>query len=106
MVAISAGLKPPFRNEITSLGSNLLFVQSSFSRGGPPGSGGSGGLVFDDAAAIAGRSPRGQSGDRGATILTDGQSQWRDLEDVAIHGSTADFPSVRDMNSGAGSLFQ
>ena len=53
MVAISAGTEATIQEQITSLGSNLLFVQSSFSRGGPPGAGGnSGGLVFDDAAAI------------------------------------------------------
>ena len=37
MVAISAGTEATIQEQITSLGSNLLFVQSSFSRGGPPG---------------------------------------------------------------------
>ena len=50
MVAISAGTEATIQEQITSLGSNLLFVQSSFSRGGP-GQGSSGGLVFDDAAS-------------------------------------------------------
>src|SRR5512138_798763 len=53
MVAISAGTEAAISEQITSLGSNLLFVQSSFARGGPPGQGSTGGLVFDDAAAIA-----------------------------------------------------
>jgi putative ABC transport system permease protein len=53
MVAISAGTEATISEQITSLGSNLLFVQSSFGRGGPPGQGAAGGLVFDDAAAIA-----------------------------------------------------
>ena len=35
MVAISAGTEATIQEQITSLGSNLLFVQSSFSRGGP-----------------------------------------------------------------------
>src|SRR5512147_457459 len=54
MVAISAGTEATIQEQITSLGSNLLFVQSSFGRGGPQAqAGGSGtGLVFDDAAAI------------------------------------------------------
>src|SRR5512143_449752 len=56
MVAVSAGTDATISEQITSLGSNLLFVQSSFGRGGPQaqsaGSSGSG-LVFEDAAAIA-----------------------------------------------------
>ena len=51
MVAISAGTEATIQEQITSLGSNLIFVQSSFSRGGL-GQGSSGGLVFDDADAI------------------------------------------------------
>jgi putative ABC transport system permease protein len=39
MVAISAGTEATISEQITSLGSNLLFVQSSFARGGPPGMG-------------------------------------------------------------------
>ena len=53
MVAISAGTEATISEQITSLGSNLLFVQSSMARGGVRGMGGSsGGLVYDDAAAI------------------------------------------------------
>jgi putative ABC transport system permease protein len=105
MVAISAGTEATIQDEITSLGSNLLFVQSSFSRGGPPGSGGSGGLVFDDAAAIADGVPGVK-----AVIVEQQSSQTVKangvtLEDVAIHGSTADFPSVRDMTVAQGRYF-
>ena len=35
MVAISAGTEATIQEQITSLGSNLIFVQGSFSRGGP-----------------------------------------------------------------------
>ncbi|MCB0117570.1 MAG: ABC transporter permease [Anaerolineales bacterium] len=56
MVAISAGTEATIQEQITSLGSNLVFVQSSFSRGGP-GQQQQGGLVYDDAAA---RSRRGR----------------------------------------------
>src|SRR5512142_2935196 len=53
MVAISAGTEATISEQITSLCSNMLFVQSSFSRGGPRSMGtSSGGLVYDDAAAI------------------------------------------------------
>src|SRR6266540_5407003 len=106
MVAISAGTEATIQEQITSLGSNLLFVQSSFSRGGPPGAGGSsGGLVFDDAAAIADGVPGVK-----AVIVEQQSSQTLKangvtLEDVVIHGSTADFPSVRDMEVARGRYF-
>ena len=35
MIAISAGTEATIQEQITSLGSNLVFVQSSFTRGGP-----------------------------------------------------------------------
>ena len=106
MVAISAGTEATIQEQITSLGSNLLFVQSSFSRGGPPGAGGSsGGLIFDDAAAIAESVPGVK-----AVIVEQQSSQTlkangATLEDVVIHGSTADFPSVRDMEVAQGRYF-
>ena len=105
MVAISAGTEATISEQITSLGSNLLFVQSSFARGGPPGSGSSGGLVFDDAAAIA----EGVAGVK-AVIVEQQASETvkyngNTLEDVVILGSTADFPSVRDMDVVQGRYF-
>ena len=51
MVAISAGTEATIQEQITSLGSNLIFVQGAMTRGGP-GQAPTGGLVFDDAAAI------------------------------------------------------
>jgi ABC-type antimicrobial peptide transport system, permease component len=106
MVAISAGTEATIQEQITSLGSNLLFVQSSFSRGGPPGAGGSsGGLVFDDAAAIADGVPGVKAviveQQSSQTIKANGVT----LEDVVVHGSTADFPSVRDMEVAQGRYF-
>ncbi len=106
MVSISAGTEATIQDQITSLGSNLLFVQSSFARGGPQTSGSSGGgLVFDDAAAIA----NGVAGVK-AVIVEQQSSQTIKangvtLEDVVIHGSTADFPSVRDMTVATGRYF-
>jgi putative ABC transport system permease protein len=105
MVAISAGTEATISEQITSLGSNLLFVQSSFGRGGPPGQGDSGGLVFDDAAAI-------QNGVDGvkAVIVEQQASETvkyngTTLEDVTILGSTSEFPSVRDMTVASGRYF-
>jgi len=106
MVAISAGTEATIQEQITSLGSNLLFVQSSFSRGGPPGVGGnSGGLVFDDAAAIA----EGVPGVKAVIVEQQASETIKysgtTLEDVTILGSTADFPSVRDMEVAQGRYF-
>src|SRR5512134_3177275 len=106
MVAISAGTEATIQEQITSLGSNLLFVQSSFSRAGPPGMGGNaGGLVFDDAAAIAEGVPGVKA------VIVEQQStqtvkaEGVTLEDILILGSTADFPSVRDMEVAQGRYF-
>jgi len=107
MVAISAGTEATIQEQITSLGSNLLFVQSSFSRAGPPGAGGaaSGGLVFDDAAAIA----EGVPGVKAVVVEQQSSETIKysgvTLEDVTILGSTADFPSVRDMDVAEGRYF-
>jgi putative ABC transport system permease protein len=106
MVAISAGTEATIQEQITSLGSNLLFVQSSFSRGGPPGvNGNSGGLVFDDAAAIA----EGVAGVKAVIVEQQASEAIKydgiTLEDVTILGSTADFPSVRDMEVAQGRYF-
>ena len=106
MVAISAGTEATISEQITSLGSNLLFVQSSFARGRPPGAGGnSGGLVFDDAAAIA----EGVPGVKAVIVEQQATETVKysgaTLEDVTILGSTADFPSVRDMEVAQGRYF-
>ena len=105
MVAISAGTEAAIQEQITSLGSNLLFVQSSFGRGGPPGQGSSGGLVFDDAAAIA----EGVEGVKAVIVEQQASDTIKyngtTLEDVTILGSTADFPSVRDIDVAHGRYF-
>ena len=56
MIAVSAGTEKTIEEQITGLGTNLVFVQSNFSRGGfgrGARHGSSGGLVYDDAVAIA-----------------------------------------------------
>ena len=106
MVAISAGTEATIQEQITGLGSNLVFVQGSFSRGGPgAGPASSGGLVFDDAPAIA-------ENVKGVKAVVVEQSTVQtvkagsvSLDDVSILGTTADFLSVRDMETASGRYF-
>ncbi len=103
MVAISAGTEAAIQEEITSLGANLLFVQSSFSRGGMGNS--TGGLVFSDAAAIA-EQVRGVQGvvvEQNASAVV--KSNGVVLENVSLLGTTPDFPSVRDIAVDEGRYF-
>jgi putative ABC transport system permease protein len=109
MVAISAGTEATIEEEITSLGSNLVFVTRSFTQGGlggmrGPGGGEQGGLVYDDAFAIA-------ELDNIAGVVVE-QSSSQDIKagsmvvnSATILGSTADFPSVRDMEIANGRYF-
>jgi len=104
MVGISAGTEATIQEQITSLGSNLVFVQGSMQRGGP-GQAPSGGLVFDDAAAI-------QDGVSGVTSVVVEQNSSESvkfgdvtLESISILGTTSGFISVRDMDIGDGRYF-
>ncbi len=104
MIAISAGTEAAIEDEITGLGSNLVYVSSSFSRGGP-GMRSSGGLVYDDAFAIA-DDVNGVE----AVVVEQSSSETVKvvnvtLDGVTIVGSTADFPSVRDMEIDTGRYF-
>ena len=104
MIAISAGTEATITEQITSLGSDLVFVQSSFTRGGP-GQMPTGGLVFDDAAAI-------QENVSGVTSVVVEQFSSETvkagditLEEVELLGTTTGFPSVRDMEIADGRYF-
>ncbi|MEW5940116.1 MAG: ABC transporter permease [Chloroflexota bacterium] len=104
MVAISAGTEATIQEQITSLGSNLVFVQGSFTRGGP-GQAPTGGLTFDDATAI-------EEGVNGVVSVVVEQFSSETvksgdvtLEDVEILGTTTGFPSVRDMDIADGRYF-
>ncbi len=104
MIAISAGTEATIQEQITSLGSNLVFVQAAFTRGGP-GQAQQGGLVYDDAAAI-------QQGVQGVkSVVVEQQSSETikagdvTLEEVEILGTTSEFPSVRDMEIASGRYF-
>jgi putative ABC transport system permease protein len=105
MVGISAGTEATIRDQITSLGSNLLFVQGSFSRGGPNQPPQGGGLTFDDASAI-------ENGINGVVSVVVEQNSEEDikfgdvtLQSVELLGTTEGFPSVRDMTLANGRFF-
>src|SRR5512138_1986221 len=104
MIAISAGTEATISDQITSLGSNLVFVQSAMARPGP-GQAAASGLVYEDAAAI-------QDGVDGVTsVVVEQQSSETVkagnvvLEDVSILGATIGFPSVGDMEIAEGRYF-
>jgi putative ABC transport system permease protein len=104
MISISAGTEAAIEDQITSLGSNLVFVTASFGRGGfgPGGGGDSGGLVYDDAFAIADE----VSGVVGVVVEQNSSETVKVegviLEGTSIVGSTPDFPSVRDIDIAQG----
>ena len=107
-VAISTGTEATIQDQITSLGSNLLFVQSNFGRGGPGGGEGvrqSTGLIYDDATAI-------QNGVSGvaAVVVEQNTSQTIkygsvQLTGVAIDGSSPGLPTVRGIKVANGRYF-
>lgn len=108
MVSISAGTEKAIEEQITNLGTDLIFVSQNFSqggRGGPGGFGGNqGGLVFDDAFALA-----ELNGVKGVVVEQNTSQDIRagsvTLQSVTILGSTADFPSVRDYDVDDGRYF-
>jgi putative ABC transport system permease protein len=106
VVSISAGTEATISDQITSLGSNLIFVTANFGRGGPEAlRGSSGGLVFSDADAIS-QQINGVSGvtvEQGASETVKASNVT--LTDVSVLGTTVDFPTVRDMKVASGSYF-
>jgi len=107
MVSISSGTEASIEEQITGLGSNLVYVTTSFSRGGAREGMGmpSGGLVYEDAFAIA-EEVNGVA----AVVVEQSSSEMVKagnviLEGVTILGTTADFPSVRDMEIDEGRYF-
>jgi putative ABC transport system permease protein len=104
MVSVSTGTEATIKEQIEGLGTNLLFVQASFSRGGPGQGPQEGGLVYDDAFAIA-----EVSGVRGV-VVEQGSSETIKagnvtIEAVSLLGTTPDFPSVRDIAVASGRYF-
>ena len=106
VVAISAGTEATISDQITSLGSNLIFVSANFGRGGPEGFRSTGGgLVFSDADAIA-QQVSGVSGvavEQGASETV--KSSEATLTGVGVLGTTVGFPAVQDVKVASGSYF-
>jgi len=108
MVAISTGTEATIQEQITSLGSNLLFVQSNFGRGGPGGGEAarqSTGLIYDDATAI-----QNQVSGVAAVVVEQNTSQTVkfgsvQLTGVAIDGSSPGLPTVREMKVANGRFY-
>ncbi len=105
MIAISAGTEATIAEQIEGLGSNLVFIQASFGRGGPPGSSNnSPSLVYDDVEIVA-----SVGGVAATTVdqMTNVTVKAGDvsLTDVALMGTTLGFPSVRDVTVADGRFF-
>ncbi len=107
MVSISAGTEATIKEQITNLGSNLIYVSSNFSTmrmGGGGMAAPSGGLVYDDAEAL--ESVSGVTGvvvEQSATETVKAGSV--SLDSISILGSTADLPRVRDVDIEEGRFF-
>jgi putative ABC transport system permease protein len=101
MVSVSTGTEAAIEEQINTLGTNLLFVQAAFTRGGPGQAPSAGGLVFDDAAAI-----NAITGVKAVNVEQNSSETVKagnvSLDAVSILGTTPDFPSVRDMEVGSG----
>ena len=104
-IAVSNGTAATIRDQITSLGSNLIFITPNFTRNGPQSGPDTGGLVFSDASAIQQQVPNvaGVSVEQGTTETVKAGSV--SLSSIAILGSLPDFPSVRGMTVANGSYF-
>jgi putative ABC transport system permease protein len=107
MISISAGTEATINDQITSLGSNLVFITPNFGRGGPQSftPNNRGGLVFNDAYAIAQQVP-GVSGvtvEQGSTQTIKANNVT--LTSMNILGTTTDFPTVRSMTLKSGTYF-
>jgi len=96
MISISAGTEKAIRDQITQLGSNLIYVQGAMTPGGP-GQAPSGGLVYDDAYAIAEQVSGVVAMDIQQNSSETVKAGTVTLDDIQIVGTTEGFPSVRDM---------
>jgi len=105
MIAISAGTEATIQEEITGLGSNLIYVTPNMTNLSPGKMQSGGGLVYDDAFAIAEQI----SGVNGVVVEQSSSQPIKagdtSLDGVTIMGTTADFPSVRDMEIVSGRYF-
>ena len=107
VISISAGTEATISDQITGLGSDLIFITPSFTRGGAQSLANQTGtgLVFSDAAAIDQQVPGvlGVTVEQGATETVSGNNV--NLTGISILGTTLDFPSVRGMSIANGNFF-
>ena len=97
MMAVSAGAEAEIADQINALGANLVMVMPAFSRGGfGPGMGRPPALSYDDVGAIAENVTgiNGVSAEQSTTQNVSGGGTT--LESIAVVGTTAGFPDVRD----------
>jgi putative ABC transport system permease protein len=104
MISVSTGTETTIKEQIQGLGTNLVFVQPNFTRGGP-GQEQGGGLVFSDATAIADNVP----GVTGVSVEQGGSETVKagavSLDSISVLGTTPDFPQVRGINLADGRYF-
>ncbi len=107
VISISAGTEATISDQIQGLGSDLVFITPSFTRGGPESlvNQSSTGLVFSDAAAIDQQVPGvlGVTVEQGATENVSGNGV--NLTSIDVLGTTVDFPTVRSMKVANGNFF-
>ncbi len=106
MIAVSNGTAATIKDQITSLGSNLIFITPNFTRNGPQRGGqDTGGLVYSDATAIQQQVPNvsGVSVEQGSTATVSAGSV--SLSSISVLGSLPDFLSVRGMKVSDGRYF-
>ncbi len=106
MIAVSNGTAATIRDQITSLGANLIFITPNFTRNGPQRGGtDTGGLVYSDVTAIQQQvaNVAGVSVEQGlnATVIAGNVS----LSSIAVLGSLPDFLTVRGMKVTDGRYF-
>jgi putative ABC transport system permease protein len=104
MISVSAGTEATIAESIQGLGSNLVFIRSAMTRGGP-GQPNQGGLKFDDVAAIR----SSIEGIDGVSVEQQSSETVKygnvTLEDITIVGSTPDYAEVRDLEIETGRMF-
>lgn len=107
MMAVSAGTEAAIAERITSLGANLIFVRPAFGIGGARGERAMArpSLTFDDAKAIAEQIARV----KGVTVEQNTMQTVKyganALTDIAVIGTTPDFPTVREVRVADGRFF-
>ena len=104
MIAISSGTEATISDQITSLGTNLIFVSTAFTRMGP-GMSTSVQLVLSDATAIADNI----SGVTSVVVEQDASETVKagsvSLSSTSITGASPDFLTVRALTVASGRFF-